>query len=440
MTGLVESLPFLLLLVVVGGATLFYTLIKPEIGFLLLALLAPVSNYLRIGSIKLVYVIGVCLLFGVLQRHILKERRPLPGFAIAYGVVSLSCITYAWIIGGFSNSQVAVGLAGSVLIVCAVFVLFDATQIRRWLWLFALGMATADIIVAVLAFAFPSTHSFIFKISSEGVRLRGTLGNPNMFGGAQILAFSIFAFYAVNCTGKIRIANILGVVVIFLALLASQSRSAILGLLLGLGIVGFLKFRLSRRPVYTIATILSVGLAMILTFINLPEEIAGFQLSRIGNTDVVNVYDVGTEDLIRNRLHIYNAALNTISQNPLGIGYLPHDETLKVVARNSRVGVEKTPHNFAISYLLTYGVVGGIVMVLIWVMPAAIIFWRLWSKRIPIDSLASMMLVGLIGYYVHNIFHSATNWIYFWVFWAMCVRIAKLEEIGPILYRHRAKD
>ena len=408
---------------------MLYILRRPEVGFVLLALLAPISNYLRIGSIKLVYIIGACLLAGTLYWHIRQKGARFPKFAVAYAMIFLSGITYAWIRGGFSEFQTVVGLTGSVLIVCAVFLLYrEVGRIERWLWVFALSVAISNIVIVGILLTYPALRPVLFDISSEGVRLRGTLGNPNTFGGAQLLAFSIFAYFVFKKGRGYRVMSGIGGVVVFLALMATQSRSAIFGLFFGVAIVGFFAVRASRRPLTTTAVICFSGIFMVTAFLSLPDEIAGYRLARVGNTEEVSVYEAGVNDIVEGRFFLYRAALRTIWENPSGVGFIEHEALTEVIARNSIRGTSKIPHNFVLSYLVKYGVVWGSIMSVVWFAPLASALKKFWKRKVPLNSISCFMLIGVTAYLVHNLLHSITNWVYFWTFWGIFVNTIQLED------------
>ena len=151
-------------------------------------------------------------------------------------------------------------------------------------------------------------------------------------------------------------------------------------------------------------------------------------MGRVAGTGRARIYDVSTDNVVADRFYIYQASLETIWKNPLGVGFLDTQELATVIARDSEKGISKPTHNFVLNHLLRYGIIGGAIMVLIWLLPPIVIVWKLWKRRLPVRSLSTFMLIGVVSYLIHNLFHSMTNWIYFWIFWGMCIRAAQLED------------
>ncbi|WP_259248933.1 O-antigen ligase family protein [Salinibacter ruber] len=346
-----------------------------------------------------------------------------------YAFIYCTGVTYAWILGEFGNSQMTIGLFGSIFVTFSTFLIYtDTSKLKTWLWLFAVMIAVSNILLTVLIVVYPPSRSVIFEVTAEGVRLRGMFENPNMFGGAQILAISIFSFFVANRERGKSVLGAIGLIITFLALLATQSRSAILGLVIGATLVSLFILRVSRRRLVTSMSAALVVVVMVAAYVNLPKSVAGVKLSRVGEASETSVYDVGIESAIQSRFYIYDAAFNTIAARPFGIGYV--DKPGQVVAMHSNEGVEKMPHNFILAYFIRYGLLVGGVMVVFWLVPMVLIVKKLWGRTLPVRSLASLMLVGLTGYLIHNLFHSMTNWVYFWVFWAMSIRAAQLGDVA----------
>ncbi len=414
---------------IVGTVGALYILKYPRVGMVFIAVLAPVSNYITVGPIKVFYVIAALVLAGALYRQLSFSGLHLPKFVLLYGALTFGWITYSWVASGLSSTRLIAGLLGSAAIVCAVFILYDSVaDVRNWTFAFATAVALSNVIVLLLALFYPPSRNLLFYVSGEGIRLQGTFGNPNIFGGAQVISFSIFFYFLINRIKGYQLISCLGALSTFGALLGAQSRSAILGLFIGIGAVGLFLIRNSNYPVRTLTGISVAGLLMIGVFFSLPSEIAGFELSRLGADAEAKLYSVGESAVIEERFYLYQAALETIAEHPLGIGYVSSEETAETIAKSSAQGVKKLPHNFILRHFIAFGLVGGGVMVLVWFYIPVAVTWKLWRRQLPSTSLAAMLLVGVVGYFIHNLFHSMTNWIYWWVFWGMCYRSAQLED------------
>ena len=397
----------------------------PQRGFLILAFLAPIADLAEVGPIKAIQVLGALVLLTLFFQRVISHRTRYPRGLILHGSIVMFLACWAWMLSVDSGFAGFVSEIGSFALAIAIFLIYDDVRdIERWLWLFAVSILALDVVTIGAVAIVPHLRTLFLDISSEGVRFRGTFENPNFFGGAQIVALSVF-LYAFRYGGWRRAICLAGVALCSASLLLAQSRSALFGFFMGTALLGLTHLRYSKRPVFL--SLLTFGFLCVLglVYVNLPKKVAGVQLARL-NADVpVDYYDIGVGAYETGRWPIVQAHLRTLSQRPWGLGY--GSQAKEVTGQLT--GIFKMPHNFAIKEMLNYGVLGGIYIDLLWFFPVAFIFGRAWRRRIRPGSLAPYLRAGLGGYLLHSLFHSMTNWVYLYVFWAFTLRAGQLETI-----------
>ena len=395
----------------------------PSKGFLLLVPLAPLSELSSVESLKIVQVLGAFVLISVLFKRTIEGKRSYPRGVLLHGGIVMFLACWAWLLSADTGVVGFISEVGSFALVIAVLLIYDRVRdIEQWLWLFAVVILLLDIVTVVVVAAVPQYRLYFLDLSSSGVRFRGTFENPNFFGGAQIVAVAVF-LYSFRYGGWRRFVSLAGLAACSGSLLLAQSRSALFGFLIGIALLGTTHLRSSRRPVFLSVLTFAFLSSLLLVYVNLPSQVAGVKLARLNEDVPVDYYDVGLGAYQTGRWPIVQAHFRTLAQHPWGLGY---GSQAKEVT-GELTGIFKMPHNFAIKEMLNYGILGGIYIDLLWFFPVFLIFRRAWRRQIPSGSLAPYLMAGLAGYLLHSLFHSMTNWVYIYVYWAFTVRVAQLE-------------
>lgn len=424
---LILILLLLMLMVVIRGIW------RPTFVMTLIAVIAPLSNIVSFGPLKLIYLLAA-LQFGAValnpnwRRHL---RVPVASIYVLGSI--LFVITIAFVVGGMSAPRVYVGLVGSLALVLVALALFRTQyDIRRWMYFFAFAVAASDVVAVTMAVVLPSTRDLIFAIGSSGVRLQGFFGNPNLFAGAQVLALPILLHFLLTRKKLLRLLGASASLAVFGALLATQSRSAIGGFFIATACAILLV--LARRSQASRAKVIVAGgvvlSVMIVGFLNLPEEIMGFELSRLSSASDSSVYAISADSVEEERLELFLAGLQTIREYPLGVG-LRHD-TPQVIGNVT--GIYYTPHNSLITSLVIFGVVGGLFFNLVWLGIGGYLFWQCWKSELG-DLFLVFLWAAVGGYIIHGLFHSVTNWIYMWIVWGLAYQCTRLfrRDREPLL-------
>ncbi len=428
----VDSLSLLALPLVVAAvlAAVWFLVQYPRLGYLLLALAAPVSHFLEVGggpqgdvSLKLVHLVALGVILGILLRmpgrgSLQFNRMVAPHVAILTGLMF-----WAWATGGFGGTKFLITQLGSLALFVIVFWIYGrAESIERWLICFAgsLGVANA-LVMAGIVLAPTHARSLFFSAGSEGVRLQGTFESANQLASPQILAVAIYLYFALHGRGWIRWLSLGGAILSFAVVLGTQSRSAIGALFIVLALLVLIFLRESRRAMGPALIGTLVATLFVVAYLNLPKEVLGFELARV-DSKKVELYDVSVSDIARERFWIFGPVLATLANNPLGLGYSFHAEVLW-----EEQGTFRQPHNSILKTMLTYGIVGGVYVNLLYYLPPLWILWLAWRRRLSLSSMAVFLAAGMLAYLAYGLFHSATQWIYVWLIWGLSVRLAQLD-------------
>jgi hypothetical protein len=418
----------------VAIAILAMCLKHPRFGFICLALTAPVSNLLAVGSFKAMYLIGAVTLAGIAVQRLTRRRFDLPAKYVPHIFLVFVLLTYGWLLAGFSSVQLYMADVGALLLLVSVFFIYrNVKDIERWIWIFALAYGIADLFILATSVGNPA--SAMLRVAKAGVRLQGTGDNPNSFAAAHVLVFAFFLYFIANGQRYQRLISIAGASVTFGTILLAQSRSAIAGVFVAVGLGAIFWIRASRAPMRNMVLAGAFAGALLLAFLNLPEEVGGLRLQRLSSKAGAGIYDMNFESVEEQRFWLFIPALQTIWEYPFGVGYGEgaKDYILRVG------GVYKLPHNYVLRELLNYGILGGLYMNVLWILPVVLVCIRAWRRQIPASSLSLFFMVGMAGYLAHSLFHSNTNWIFLWITWGMCLKALQFETDMSHEYASRRK-
>lgn len=404
----------------------------PRLGYLFLAAVAPVSHFLEVGggqqadvSLKLVHLVALGVIVGLGLRLLRRRRLDFDRMVAPHVGILITLMVWAWATGGFGGTKFLVTQLGSLALFVIVFWIYDRPEsIELWFRWFALSLGLANaLVMGAIVLAPGIARSLFFSSGSEGVRLQGTFESANQLASPQILAVAVYLYFALNGERWVRWLSLTGALLSFVVVLGTQSRSAIVALLVVFAVL-FLVFLREHKQALKPALVSGVVAAcFVVAYLNLPKEVLGFELARV-DSKKVELYDVSMSDIARERFWIFAPVLATLAENPLGLGYSFHAEVIW-----EEQGTFRQPHNSYLKTMLTYGVVGGLYVNLLYFLPSLWILWLAWRRRLSLDSLSVFLAAGMLSYLAYGLFHSATQWIYVWLVWGLAVRLAQLDLV-----------
>ena len=295
-------------------------------------------------------------------------------------------------------------LFGALLGLSLVYVIgsdpITAARLRiQWLGL-AIGITALVIFAALLLTEWPQRKLLpldgIYAALPAGPRVvdhGGRIGGigPNQIGGALALLAPLGLALSLDETGSSRNVRRLATVIVALAiavLLLTQSRSAYVGALLGLTLVGGWRIGrsawLRRRPIGR--TVLHVALGLGLALL----------MAAVASTWLVPLHS--TTDTLTGRLRIWTASVLMIGEY-LYTGVGPGQFPLVLKAAFPEVGASVAPHiphahNFVLQALLDLGLPGSLLLGLLL---ALVVRGLILTARDSRDRSLQMLAVGLAG-------------------------------------------
>lgn len=295
-------------------------------------------------------------------------------------------------------------LFGALLGLSLVYVIgaypIPATRLRiQWLGL-AVGITVLVVLAALFLTEWPQRKLLpldgIYTVLPAGPRLvdhGGRIGGigPNQIGGALALLAPLGLALSLDKNGSSRNVRSLAAVTVALAitvLLLTQSRSAYVGALLGLTLVGWWRVGrtawLRRRPFGRTVLHVALGLGLAL----LIAAVASTWLAPLDSTT----------DTLTGRLRIWTSSVLLIGEY-LYTGVGPGQFPLVLKAAFPEIGASVAPHiphahNFVLQALLDLGLPGS---VLLGLLTALVVRGLILTARDSRDGSLQLLAVGLAG-------------------------------------------
>lgn len=275
----------------------------------------------------------------------------------------------------------------------------SAARLRtQWLGL-AVGTTFLVVLAALFLTEWPQRKLLpldgIYAVLPAGPRVvdhGGRIGGigPNQIGGALALLAPVGLALSLDETGSSKNVRRLAAVTVALAvtvLLFTQSRSACVGALLGLTLVGWWRISRSawlRRPLGRTALHMALGLSLAL----LMAAVASTWLAPLDSTT----------DTLTGRLRIWTASVLLIGEH-LYTGVGPGQFPLVLKAAFPEVGASVAPHiphahNFVLQALLDLGLPGSL---LLGILLALVVRGLILTARDSRDRSLQLLAVGLAG-------------------------------------------
>jgi putative inorganic carbon (HCO3(-)) transporter len=229
---------------------------------------------------------------------------------------------------------------------------------------------------------------------TQAYRVNSTLLHPNTLGAVLVLVMPFFiSLLWIYRRWWMRILLLSGLALNLVCMFYTGSRAAWVGAGVVILIYALLGL-LDRRIVLTVATVLIILILVMLIFFIKPQflELRIFSSSAMGAVEV--------------RLDQYRQAYDFFWEHPfLGLGMGMEGQRLIMETNNIRM-LWAAVENFYLTYLVSYGIIGLTIFMLVWIFFWAMLAWaRNNSQQDPFirfDSEAFSM--GLLGFAISAIF------------------------------------
>ncbi|WP_081580659.1 O-antigen ligase family protein [Salinibacter ruber] len=396
-------------------------LVRPNYALLAIAATLPVF-FVKIGGVKIVHVLGAVYVMSVLFSKLIEKDEGEQYYAIVYLLIVLTSVTYAYIIDNFSAGNVYIGLTGSALLVfCVLSHVKQKVIINYAVIVFATSVLIMDVLTLLSIVGVYQPPVQVVKLSSEGIRITGTLKTPTIFAGAQVLALFPFLMLSLSRRGIRRLYGVFGFLVVGALLVMSQSRSAIGGAVISVIIVLWKTNDQSLRNVGYRKISIAVFSIAVVSFLLYKGQIGGYRLSRISGDNPI-MYQMSPQDIVGARGGEFRAGISAVAHNPVGYGLTGPTEYVYTATD----GLSRSSHNFILHHLSKYGIFFGTLFTILWLYPLYLGL-HYYKVNFSYYSIGPYLWVSVIAYLFHAFFHGATNWIFFWLMWAFAWQWMYLE-------------
>jgi len=351
------------------------------------------------------------------------------------GVVTLAGLAFK---GSEFFGETATGVLRLILVMAMSLVVFqiikEERMIQQVLQVFALTVTAMALLSIVLLLLGVSTVrvgqaeiTVFHRWGGIQVRLGGFYEQPNTFATPLVLALPIAI--AFSLIGKSRLRRVLWAAaagICAAGLLLSQSRSGVLGALLGVLIMGLVLVKSGK-----IVSLLHKG--FVLTFLVLivlgATNMIKPVIERL-SVEYQMLQLIGVQE--PSRFVIWREAILLAYQNPLGYGA----ETKHLVGKSLGLD-QKSLHNVFIDYLTSFGWLGFVGIFILAVTPVRRL-WRFICSTTDAEwkVISAGLLAGLVGFWVHNLAHSMIYWVAVWLYFvgvAATLRLGYISKKGVSL-------
>ena len=298
-------------------------------------------------------------------------------------------------------------------------------------------MLFTNIVILFFAFTPPLKH-IVFDMSQYGGRLKAFTDQTN--GYALLLIFNISI--AIYCFLKKRDLFSVSALVIAIVLgIMTQSRGLVLGAFSAIFITYFIVSFVKKTERKKILITTALVLPLLLSFSQLSTQIASFLASGFGvelsrfnvNSDTNYSGSIDVVDFSE-RTDLLKAGLETVAEHPFGIGFVDHHlEIYKIT------GIPFISHNFFVETILSYGVIFGLLWLLIFPYTAYVLIKKLNSTQSVNEQqlfvLFSLVLFQLMAFFMTH----ASGTIYIWFFIALTIGFAKNSSNKKLLIKQANK-
>jgi len=160
-----------------------------------------------------------------------------------------------------------------------------------------------------------------------------------------------------------------------------------------------------------------------------PSNIMGLGLYRFKSTDKMEVTDVSVADVESERLGLLKAAFGYSMKHPGGVGFVSRKNLISRLSRFSDSVRYRVPHSHVGSYMVKYGLFFGTILLLIWHMVPMVQLFSHSFGNVELSNMTKFLLVGVLAYTIHSLFHSYFNWILWWIYFILCHKSYRFDKI-----------
>jgi hypothetical protein len=423
--------PLLLVAAAVAGAAAIASAVAQPRWCLVAALLLLVSYVPDVvASASAAHAVILVVLVGALARWMAgRERLAVPAELGAFGALVLAFAIATLFAGDREAAQSeTLDLVSYAAVVAMVMVLLDTPRwLRRALWGIALGVGLLAVVAVLqqLTKSFGSTYGGLATVLPEGDTMRsaGPL-NPNPFGQVLVTA-AVLAFYLARTqrgAGR-ALAGVIALACV-VAVGFTQSRAALIALVIVAMIVGYLAGVRLRVLVVAVVGVIAIGSAV------LPHSL----MTRIDDLYGAVSANAGTpqDTSLRGRKSENLAAIRMWADHPL-IGVGPDNFELNYLRYSERIGTDPRPeqrgaHNLYLESLAETGVVGAAAFFsVLWLSLRGA--WRARRRLAGRDALlAEGVFVALWGFLICALTLHSAYARYEWIFLGLGLAAGRLAR------------
>lgn len=362
------------------------------------------------------------LIFAIFSRAVLTNTRieiPLLGIHVAFGLLvfyaalswmlnSLFDPTYPAFKGFVSLKN---GMVDNFLFFLVFFFGPNNYEDAKKIFLFALHMIAAMSVLTILDMS-PIIDLGLMEQDSDG-RVRGPIGESNQYGTFMDFFVPLFAAMALGSKGFARVVWWLVFFCGFGLLIATGSRGALAGILLGamIGLKFVMPYFDRRRIKFTAAKMIVVLLLISVGVAVTNYELVSKRIEQSTSTDL--------DRMSSGRSAIWKATILVQAEEPIsflvGQGWNSHENS----------GIWKSAHNHYLLIFYELGLIGLALFVIF--LASIVLFIRTLVERTEGKERVLMagIAFGLFSVLVSIAFVDlVTPWFYIWSFMAMSLRIA----------------
>ncbi len=398
------------------------TLLKRETWIALFTYLLFAASTFSISAIEL----SVVALYALVFYHVLRGHRefPLPGWLLAPFLIWIAVA----VLSALVNPDPLDTLANlrhqyRILLPFALVLALQHVKIERLLKVYLLFIclsavyAFAQVGFAVDLFRPEGRIPFAAAANLESGRIlyraRGNFAGTNAFGFLMMMSGLLFAGLAASRLPQSRRVWGLGALLAASGLLASVSRAAWSGAVLGLLV---LAMRLPRRwAVAVISSAVVLGMLLIVVINSGWAEREASFISRIPLVGRLAASKL-SQDPAQVRFVLWNASIRSIGEKPLlGAGFMNREAMLRNLRPPEHLrsifpirAVGDDPHNIYLQVAFYFGLLGLAAFLAIW---SAVFAWNIASIRragagFPMEkAILWGTTAGLIGALMDGMFH-----------------------------------
>jgi O-antigen ligase len=342
---------------------------------------------------------------------LMHPRRTIP-FSLATVAAAIPLLAAASTLASWANRPISFYAAGKTAglfyLVGIAFAMIrctdkrDVTAIMRAL-AFGAFWAAAVGIVGYGAYLGGVATSLV-----EGDRLVGLMpGDPNIYGSLLAIGLLVTA----SDRRLSRATRLLRCTVLVLALLASGSRSAVLGAIAGAAMLTVVR---ARDP-------FAMGLRTAFTLLVGAMLVAGLLTTSTGSAAADRIWGHYWRDrTVASRMDLYERAFDAFTDNPvtgLGIGGFREMNEFRIVGTQNRHVV----HNVYLWAFVDLGIAGGVLLI-------ALLAGGIWhavrsARGRPGMEAGALVAAGLVSMVVFNLFIDGFYQRHFWVLIACAIAL-----------------